>query len=311
MDTLFTSLSSVLVIVLMVAVGYLFGRKGWMKAEHKGLIIKLIINVGMPALCFNNVFSNFTRESIASMGYYLLLPLGSMLISIAFSILLCRLLKIEKRREGGFVVMCSLSNTIFVGLPMCKGLFGDEAVMYVMFFYIVNTTLFWTLGNYLLMRSGEGNGGHVELKKLLTPPLISIAVFIPLFLIGFEPPKLLLSLSSYLSGIVTPLALLYVGFLLCEGGIRNIRIDRGLSAVMVIRFLIAPAITLGLCALMGVGGIARETFVIESAMPVMTQAVVVAGNVGADEKHIAEGMSLTTLACFVVVPLLMFVISLL
>ena len=43
----------------------------------------------------------------------------------------------------------------------------------------------------------------------------------------------------------------------------------------------------------------------------MTQAVVVAGNVGADEKHLAEGMSLTTLACFVVVPLLMFVISLL
>ena len=67
MDTLFTSLSSVLVIVLMVAVGYLFGRKGWMKAEHKGLIIKLIINVGMPALCFNNVFSNFTRESIETM----------------------------------------------------------------------------------------------------------------------------------------------------------------------------------------------------------------------------------------------------
>ena len=50
--------------------------------------------------------------------------------------------------------------------------------------------------------------------------------------------------------------------------------------------------------------------VIESAMPVMTQAVVVAGAHDADESFLAGGMCVTTLGCFVVVPLLMLVMQL-
>ncbi|MDO4567701.1 MAG: AEC family transporter [Clostridia bacterium] len=304
LETLLHSLSAVLVVVIMACIGYLFGRKGWMKPEHKGLIVKLIINVGMPALCFHNVFDGMPRTELASAGYLLGIPLAAMAVTMALSLLLAKLLKIEPRRRGGFVVMCSLSNTIFVGLPMCRGLFGDDAIVYVMFFYIINTSLFWTAGNYMLHASGGGEK-HVKLKKLLSPPLIALGVCIPLFLAGFEPPQLMLDLSSYLSGIITPLGMLYVGYLLCESGIRNLRVDRGMAAVLAMRFVAAPAVTLLLCKLVGFSGIGMSTFVIESAMPVMTQAVVVAGSANADETYVAQGMSLTTLACFVVTPLLM------
>ena len=60
--------------------------------------------------------------------------------------------------------MCAFSNSVFIGLPMNTGLFGDEAVPYVMAFYVVNTTLFWTIGNFVISKSGESekeaNGGN-------------------------------------------------------------------------------------------------------------------------------------------------------
>ena len=45
--------------------------------------------------------------------------------------------------------------------------------------------------------------------------------------------------------------------------------------------------------------------VIEIAMPVMTQVVVFASDTGEDEHYAVIGMAASTLACFLVIPLLM------
>ena len=60
-----------------------------------------------------------------------------------------------------------------------------------------------------------------------------------------------------------------------------------------------------LCMLLGVDGLARSVFVVEAAMPVVTQTVVASAEYGADETLAAQGAALSTLACFVVIPVLM------
>lgn len=100
-----------------------------------------------------------------------------MIITLLLGFIFAKLLKPEAKRRGGFIAMCAFSNSVFVGLPMNTGLFGDEAVPYVMCFYIVNTTLFWTIGNYLISRSGEGEkrGGILHnLKKLFPHPWLRL-----------------------------------------------------------------------------------------------------------------------------------------
>ncbi len=313
MSEMLHSLSAVLLVLMIISVGYVFGRLGWMRKEHKKFTIKLIINVGMPALCAYNIFTQFSIEMLNSTGYLVLLPILSMATTLILGVVISRLLRIERVRRGGFIVMCAFSNSIFIGLPMCGELFGEAAVTYVMFFYLVNTSLFWTIGNSLIQRSADKEGTKHsfvhDAKRMATPPLITLLVCIPLLLIGFEPPGLVISFCSYLGNIVTPLALLYVGYLLFETGIKNIRMDRGMTAVMLMRFIVAPATMLLLCEMMGFSGIGESVFVIEAAMPVMTQAVVVASSVESDEKYVAAGMSLTTLACFIAVPLLMLAVG--
>lgn len=330
--SLLNSFSAVAIIMMMIVIGWIFGKTGWMKKEQKSLIIKFLINIAVPAACIKNILQDIPKDMLSSAWIYVLLAATSMLVTWGIGTLLAGLLKVDPEKKGGFIVMCAFSNSLFVGLPMCRELFGDEGVPYVMLFYLVNTFMFWTVGCYLIQRSGEyrqamaagldadslKSGSAKEpfvkrllssLKKLATPPLITLFVSIILLLVGFEPPQLVITLCSYLGDTVTPLALLYVGFVLYETGLKSIRIDLKLIIVTVMRFVVAPLLMLALCRIAGIGGTGEGVMVIEAAMPVMTQSVVVSSSVGADEKSVAAGMSFTTLACFVAIPLLMLLIE--
>ncbi|MBR3381487.1 MAG: AEC family transporter [Clostridia bacterium] len=337
-NTLLHSFAAVAIVMAIVAVGYLFARKGYIKREHKSLMTKLIINAGMPALVMSNILGSLDLDTMGDPLKLIGIPVLSMASTLLIGLLLAKLIKPSAVRRGGFVVMCAFSNSIFVGLPMNTGLFGDAAVPYVMIFYMVNTTFFWTVGNYLINKSGEaGRGGKAKLslgkslKKLLSPPLIALMIAIPLLILEFNLGKneafmsafaawsghdivtlvqsSFIKMCGYVGNIVTPLALLYIGSALYEYGFKSLRPDKDMWAAMAVRFILAPAIMLLLCRALGLGGVGSGVFVIEAAMPVMTQAVVLAASCDADESFVAAGMCLTTLGCFVLVPVLMLIMK--
>lgn len=340
LQTLLHSLAAVAIVMCIVALGYVFGRKGYINKANKGLMTKLIINAGMPCLVVSNILGELDISSLENPLLLILMPVLSMAATLAIGLLLAALMKPSPVRRGGFVVMCAFSNSIFVGLPMNRGLFGDSAIPYVMIFYMVNTTFFWTVGNYLINKSGEAahaaEGGSAVrgagiIKKLLSPPLIALFVTIPLLLLemylkgseGFMAsftscgayPYVTLVQSSivkmcgYVGNLVTPVALLYIGAVLYEYGFASLKPDRFMWASMAVRFIAAPAIMLGLCCAFGISGVPTGVLTVEAAMPVMSQAVVLAASCDADESFVASGMCLTTLGCFALVPILMLVMS--
>ena len=63
------------------------------------------------------------------------------------------------------------------------------------------------------------------------------------------------------------------------------------------------------CHLFGMSGLPLSVFVVESALPVVTQVTVLAGAYGADEKYAATGACLSTLASFITIPILMLVLG--
>ncbi len=312
MVSFWNSISAVLLILMMIAVGYLFGRLGWMKSEHKPFVTKFLIYVAMPCMCIQNVFANFTPDILKSSGLLLLVPLVFNLCTMALSLGVAKLMRISRKRFGGFVVMCSMSNSLFVGYPVCMELFGDVGIPYMMCFYIVNTTMFWVLGAPLIYHSGESGqtftlGG--SLKRLVTsPPLVALAAAIAVLLLGIEPPHIINSFCKYMSNAVTPLALLYVGFLIYETGLKNLRPDAGIWVASGMRFVAAPIVMVLLCRLFRLDADVTAVFMIEAAMPMMTQSVVVSAFAGADEKYNALGMSVTSILCLLAIPLLMLLI---
>ena len=72
-----------------------------------------------------------------------------------------------------------------------------------------------------------------------------------------------------------------------------------------VTLVISPLICAGMCRLFGITGLAYQVFVVESALPVVSQVTVMAGDFGADDKYAATGATLSTLACFITIPVLM------
>lgn len=309
MNSLADSVSAVVLILMLIAVGYIMGRTGLMKKEHKSFVIKLLVNISVPCMCIHNVFTDFSVELIKSAGALLLTPMLFNIAMILIALAAAKAMKISHRRFGGFVVMCAMSNSLFVGYPVCTELFGAEGTPYVMCFYMMNTFFFWAIGATMIyMSAGESRLSIKEIgKKLASPPLISLLAAVALLLMGVKLNGLLESFTKYMGNTVTPLALIYIGFLIYETGLKNLKPDAGIWVVSGMRFIISPLIMLLMCRVFNIGGMAQSVFMIEAAMPVMTQSVVVSAYAGADEKYNALGMGFTSILCLIAVPVLMLI----
>ena len=124
----------------------------------------------MPSLVVNTVFGKIDLDALQNPALLFLLPALSMIITLLLGFIFAKLLKPEAKRRGGFIAMCAFSNSVFVGLPMNTGLFGDEAVPYVMCFYMMNTFFFWAIGSTMIyMSAGESRLSVKEIGKKLPP----------------------------------------------------------------------------------------------------------------------------------------------
>ena len=310
MESFLHAVASVTIILLLTATGYFCARMGWMSPDVKRFISKFTMSVAIPCMCVYGLTKNLTRELLALSPGFLLVPFLSTLGAFLLSLLVGRLLKLPRKRLGVFMMMCSVSNAIFIGLPMCTELFGEACTPYVMLYYLVNTSFVQLVGLSLVRWSGEGGGFDKRMIKkfLTTPAVIGVLVSFVLVFTGIRLPSLVMSYCKYMNNLVTPLALLLTGYIIYEIGLKNLKLDRDLAIMLLFRFLLVPGVSFALCELFGVAGLGRSVLLVETAMPVVTQTVVAAADYGADEQFAAQGAALSTLACFVVIPVLMLIL---
>ncbi len=314
MSGFFNAVSACLVVLLLMAVGYFMGVKGWMTAAEKNFLSRFIINIAVPANCIVGLLNNLDRAELAQAGVQLLSVLLGVGITLLLSMGAASLLRLPRARWGVFATMAGLSNVLFIGIPVCTQLFGEVCVPYVMLYYLGNTTFLQSAGILLVERSGDrgerSEGPGRFLRNIFTkPPILGVLLAIALLLLDVTPPGPVMRFAGYISSTVSPLALIYGGFIVYEVGLKNLRFLRGLPTMLVIRLVVAPVICWGCCRLFGLDGLVRNVFLVESALPVVSQMTVMAGAYGADEEYAATGACLSILGCFVTLPVLMLIIG--
>lgn len=310
----FNAVSACLVVLLLMAVGYFMGVKGWMTAAEKNFLSRFIINIAVPANCIVGLLNNLERADLARAGVQMLSVLLGVGITLLLSMGAASLLRLPRERWGVFATMAGLSNVLFIGIPVCTQLFGEACVPYVMLYYLGNTTFLQSAGILLVERSGDrgrqpGGPGRFLRDIFTKPPILGVLLAITLLLLDVTPPGPVMRFAGYISSTVSPLALIYGGFIVYEVGLKNLRFLRGLPTMLVIRLAVAPVICWGCCRLFGLEGLVRNVFLVESALPVVSQVTVMAGAYGADEEYAATGACLSIFGCFVTLPILMLMIG--
>ena len=310
----FNALSACLVLLMLMAVGYFMGARGWMTAREKGFVSKYIINIAVPCNCIVGLLDNLDRSSLMQAGGMVATAILSVVITVLASAGVAMLLRLPHGRWGVFVAMAGFSNTLFIGIPVCTQLFGETSMPYIMLYYIGHTALMQSVGVMLVERAGAKpgqKGGIIQFLRdvFFKPPILSVIFSVLMLTLGWKLPNTLMRFANYISGSVSPLALIYCGFIVYEVGLKNLRFLRGLPIMLVMRLAIAPIISLSCCSLLGMEGLALQVFVVESALPVVSQVTVMAGAFGADEEYAATGACLSILGSFITIPVLMLVLG--
>lgn len=308
----FDAIQCVLSILAMISIGYVLSRRGWFDEHASELFSKMVVRVSLPALMISNLLTTFDRGTLFEAGMGIFIPMACMLLLYGMGLVLVRLIHIPPNKRGVFLAMFTFSNTVFIGLPVNVALFGEESTSFVLLYYVANTVLFWTIGVGGIQR--DGMSGHApsvlsRLKSFLSPPLMGFLFAVLLILLNLKLPRFVMDACKYMGNLTTPLSMLYIGIVINSITMQDVRFDKDMVTVLTGRFVLAPLLILAFLYYLPLPDLMKKVFVIQAAMPIMTQIAIVSQAYRADYKYAAAMVTVTTMVSLVFIPLYMFALS--
>ena len=298
-----SGINAILTLFILRGVGLAPKKTGTMTQAAEGFITKLLQQVSIPALMFYNATTQFNERFLREYYPGIIVSFLTLMASIIAGLAVAKLFKIKEKDTGVFTTMFAFSNTIFIGVPVISGIFGEQGIPYLMLFYLMNTVLFWTMGIFLIGgEKGSNLFSRATLKKLFNPAMNAFLLGLVLMYTKTTVPDPILRSLDYLSGLVTPLSTLYMGSIIAEFSFKRLPGLKPTLLVLFGRFVFSPFLALTILKLFGFSGLMVQVIVIASALPVMSQVSILAGYYGKDKQYTAFMTALTTLLSIFILP---------
>lgn len=227
---------------LLIAIGYIAVKTGWMSKENVRPLAWFVVNIGLPAALFK-ALSSRSFQDILHYDYLLVYGLGS-LLSFATLFIMARLRNKTITECALFGLGASLSNSLMVGFPIVTQLFGDEALVPFTLTLIVENLFILPLA-LALADTGQQKNSHFltafakSLPQLIKNPIIlSIALGITSTIFGVQPPELVSKVVDVLALTVAGVSLFAIGGMLV--GLKTKGMVTDLSSIVMGKLIIHP-----------------------------------------------------------------------
>ncbi len=263
-------------LVLLIAcflLGMLLRRLGRLPDATPSVLNAFIINVSLPALTLLYVHELPIDRSLAYPAAMAWVLFG---LGVIFFVTLGRAAGWSRGTVGGLILVGSLANTSFLGLPMIETFYGEEHLgLGILIDQLGTYMVLSTLGILIAITyaAGAASPAAIARKILQFPPFQ--AVLLALALKPLEYPAGLEVVLGKLGATLAPLALVSVGYQLRLAELRG-RLA-ALSAGLAFKLVMGPALVLGLFAgALGAGGPHIQVTIFEAAMAPQIGASIVA-----------------------------------
>lgn len=167
---------------LILGLGYFLNKIKLFDTELNQKLNKLLLNVTTPALIIASVGSLEPSNNISEVLLVFLVAVTIFAILPFLSYILVKIMRIPNHQKGLYMFMTIFSNIGFMGFPVMKSIFGNQAVFYTSIFNMIFNFLVFTLGVFLI-NYGTEKEVKPNVKNLLTPGIIAsiIAIIIYFF----------------------------------------------------------------------------------------------------------------------------------
>ncbi len=294
----FTPLFTIFVLLLG---GYLAKRIGVLKQKQSRMFLDFAIFFALPCLIFDKIYHlNFDFNLIV----LILGGLLSCILAALFAVGLGAFLKFSKSTLVSMFLLACFGNTLFVGIPVISGIYGETFISEVIFYDAFATAIPILLaGPFILSLAGNQKFNLLDnIKKIvLFPPFI--ALILGFACKAFILPEFIFKPIIIFGNSATAVALFAIGLGLGFSAIKTAY--KPTIIVVLCKTLLAPMIFITLLKLFQ-AKLEPQTIIaiLESAMPTMTLAGAMIMKAKLDSNLAVSAIAFGILSSFVFIPLL-------
>lgn len=306
MEGLFDIIGQMVTLFIIVGVGYVAKKTGFMTKSFDETLSKLILNIAIPGLILGSVL---VADSLPPLQHILLAFAVScasyfLVIAIAFSVTFA--LRVHKGNRGVFRFMLCFGNVGFIGFPVLSAIFGPDVLIYATIFNLPFNVLVFTVGIWFLSQDSEADDvkAATTWRTFLTPAIVSCAAAIVLALLGVHDVPVIGGAFSTLGSLTTPGALLIIGSSLANMPARDLIGGPKLWTASLFRLVLTPLCVWGVFHFFINDPLMLGAIVVISGMPVATNGTMLCYEYGGNARAMAQGTFMTTVFSIASIPLL-------
>ena len=311
MNEFLTVLSAVVPVFGIMSIGFWLRRRGWLSADADASLMRVTINLLLPALIFDSVLGNAALRRPENLLLPPLVGFGMVALGVGVARCFARAAGLQTPPEQRtFAFLTGLQNYGYLAIPLCVTLF-DAGTTGVLFVHNVGPeTAMWTLG--VAMLSGRSLAGGW--KKIINAPLAALLLALALNFLGMlgSPPapvlfagKMVLTALHWFGQCAIPLALLLIGAIVADhlDEARGGRALRVVTVAALVRLGVLPVLFLLLARFLPCSIELKRVIVLQGAMPGAVLPIVLTKHYGGDARTALRVALGTSVAGLVTIPL--------
>jgi predicted permease len=292
-------MSSPLLIILIVAAGFVLKKIGLVKKELADSLMNLVFYIFLPATIFSSLTGMRLQAELA------ILPICGALIALfsyAFAYLSSKAIKMDRGTTGTFILASGAMNQALFTYPFFLIYYGPVGLGYAAFFDLGQAILALSFAYYIASCYGNGCNTFDPLRNTLRFPAIW-ALAVALLMNYLQLTYLVAPISPIIDALnnaTTPLIMLSLGIFI------EPRISKALptAAVLLIRFVVSLAFAFLLVQVLDLPELQRNVVLISSAAPPAMLTLIYSSKEKLDIEYAADLISVSLIVGLIYIPLL-------
>lgn len=308
---------SLVPVVLLIALGYLLGRLGWVKATSVRDLSNIVFLVLTPALLFRTMsqvrVQDLNLQTIAVYFTAAGLLFAATLLWQGFSTL-----------GAARALAHCFSNNIMVGVPLVGVVFGQEGLVTLFTIISVHALILMTAATLVfelavMHQQHAASGGPRSYRSMaitvgralkngiIHPIPLPIICGLLFAQTGLQLPELLDKPLAMLAQALGPVALMLVGITLFYSAVG--RYARQASRIAAIKLLVHPALLLAVGWLWGLRGMPLVVLTTAAALPVGANVFLFTQRYEVGREEVTASIAVSTSLALLTIPLILLALA--
>lgn len=304
-------IEQMIVLFAMILCGYLLWRKKWIDDGMHLQLSKLVVQVFNPLLIINGVINKTSTLGKDALVQNVSLSFFFFIFLIIAGYLIIWLIKPMKNERNMFILLGTIPNAGFMGIPVITSIYGDESMIYIVFYILICNVILYTYGMYLVDHMQEDikkqkviKNWRKQLKDFFNFGVIASIGAIVIFLLQLKIPQPVANFCSYMGSATIPLSMILIGISIAKSDLKELLMDKTVYKFLLLRMVIIPIGVILLLKQFPIYPIVFGVFALQLAMPTGSIGALIMKEKGLDELRCSGIVVVSTLFSLITIPLI-------